>query len=91
MKEIVSEIDEKLREASCFGDAHAVRVLMKVTCFLFAELLLMFMRWPCCQGSKCANLPCGSAYSHYANSNKLIMQQIITHNAYPSLCVSKHN
>ena len=23
----------------------------------------------------CANLPCGSAYSHNANSNKLIMQQ----------------
>ena len=31
MKEIVSETDEKLREASCFGDAHAVRVLIKVT------------------------------------------------------------
>jgi hypothetical protein len=31
MKEVVSENDEKLREASCFGDAHAVRVLLQVS------------------------------------------------------------
>jgi len=30
MKETGSNQDEKLREAACFGDTHAVRVLLKV-------------------------------------------------------------
>ena len=38
MKEIESEKEEKLREAACFGDAHAVRLLLKVI-FLFQFLI----------------------------------------------------
>jgi hypothetical protein len=32
MKEVNCKQEEKLREAACFGDGHAVRVLLQVIC-----------------------------------------------------------
>ena len=40
MKEVESEKEEKLREAACFGDAHAVRLLLKVIFLL--QFLISF-------------------------------------------------